>query len=871
MPDCKSDIKFNSRLLTVKLGCISLTFSLLILFSNQLFTQEKSEFEEITVSFAVEGIGMADISVLIQDQDIYLPINTVFDFIKINNTTAPGMDYVQGFFISPEDTFRIDRTKNQIFFHNKVTNLKPDDLIRTETNLYLKSNYFGEIFGLECSFNFRSLSVLLKTKVELPSIREMRLEHIRKNMRNLDSDRQADTTIARNHPMFYFGMADWFLNNNQRINGKGNTQINLALGGILAGGETEIEINSYLNEPFAEHQINYLWRYVDNDNKLLRQVSAGKINTQAVSTIYAPVVGVQLTNAPTSFRRSFGFYRISDYTEPGWTVELYANNVLVDYVKADPSGFYTFEVPLIYGNSEFRLRFYGQWGEEKISVQNISIPYNFLPPQEFEYTIGAGVVEDHNNSIFYRNSINYGVNRSITLGGGMEYLSSLKGIKFLPFLSSYLNIASGVLFSGEYMHGVKFQGILNYTLASQLQFELAYTKYNKEQNAVSTISLEERRFALSMPFHLGDLGIFSRMDINQTILPYMRYTAANLILSSYFWGISTNFTTAGLFNDISTPEIRSSLSFSFSLPSRIILRPTIQFDHKRNEIVLFKCEIENQILTRLFIKGTFERNMQYDMSGFLISLRYELPFAQVNSAFNYANNISTLSNSAGGSLIYDMSRNLIDAKNKTSVGKCGLIILPFLDINGNDKKDSGEPRVPEINFRIINGGRIEYSKSDSTIIVSELEPYTSYFIEFTTASFENVAWQIKKPTVSVSCNPNQIKLIEIPIMVAGEISGTVYFTDKNEKKGLGRIIVLFYDSQTELVGRVITETDGYYDFIGLKPGTYKARIDSSQLKMIQMESTPLEISFDIKPLQEGDVISGQDFILKSIRSETKLP
>ena len=722
MPDYKSDIKFNSRLLTSKLGYILLTFSLLILFSGQLFSQVKSEFEEITVSFSVEGIGIDDISVLIRDQDIYLPINTVFDFIKINNTIAPGMDYVKGFFISPKDTFRIDRAKNQIIFQNKVTNLKPDDLIRTETNLYLKSKYFGEVFGLECSFNFRSLSVLLKTKIELPAIREMRLENIRKNIRNLNSERQADTTIARNHPLFYFGMADWFLSNNQQINGIGNTQINLALGGILAGGETNIDINSYLNESISERQINYLWRYVDNDNKFLRQVSAGTINTQAISTIYAPVVGVQLTNTPTSFKRSFGFYRISDYTEPGWTVELYANNVLVDYVKADPSGFYTFNVPLIYGNSEYMLRFFGQWGEEKMSVQNISIPYNFLPPQEFEYTMGAGVVEDNNNSFFYRNSINYGVNRSITLGGGIEYLSSLRGIKFLPFLRSNFNIAPGVLFSGEYYQGVKFQGLISYTLPSQLQFELGYTKYDKDQDAINTFNLEERNFSFSIPFHLGGLGIFSRMNIDQTILSYMKYTAANFIISTYYGGISANFTTNSLFYDNITPEIESNLSLSFSLPLRIILRPAVQFDHKRNEFSLLKCEIENQILTRLFVEGSFERNLLYNMNNFQITLRYELPFAQINSAFNNANNVSTISNSASGSFIYDANRNIIDAKNRPSVGKCGLVILPFLDINGNNKKDPGEPRVPEINFRIINGGRIEYSKSDSTTSVSELEP-----------------------------------------------------------------------------------------------------------------------------------------------------
>ena len=55
-------------------------------------------------------------------------------------------------------------------------------------------------------------------------------------------------------------------------------------------------------------------------------------------------------------------------------VELYVNNVLVDYVKADASGFFTLQVPLVYGNSFIKLKFYGPWGEERYKEQTLTIP-----------------------------------------------------------------------------------------------------------------------------------------------------------------------------------------------------------------------------------------------------------------------------------------------------------------------------------------------------------------------------------------------------------------------------------------------------------------------------------------------------------------
>ena len=36
--------------------------------------------------------------------------------------------------------------------------------------------FFGQIFGLDCTFDYRNFSVFLDTKLELPIIREMRKE-----------------------------------------------------------------------------------------------------------------------------------------------------------------------------------------------------------------------------------------------------------------------------------------------------------------------------------------------------------------------------------------------------------------------------------------------------------------------------------------------------------------------------------------------------------------------------------------------------------------------------------------------------------------------------------------------------------------------
>ena len=185
----------------------------------------------------------------------------------------------------------------------------------TESNLYLRSSYFGNVFGLDFVFNFRSLSVTLNSKLELPLIHEMRLEEMRKNLTRLKGNVKADTILGRSYPLFRFGMADWSAIATEEINGKSDTRLNLSLGAMVAGGEATANLNYSSTNPFTEKQQYYLWRYVDNDFNLLRQASLGKIATNATSTIYNPIIGVQFTNTPTTYRRSFGTYTLSDRTE----------------------------------------------------------------------------------------------------------------------------------------------------------------------------------------------------------------------------------------------------------------------------------------------------------------------------------------------------------------------------------------------------------------------------------------------------------------------------------------------------------------------------------------------------------------------------
>ncbi len=850
----------------MKRGCFVGFILFLFLLPYHLKAQDEPIYDEISVYLQVKDIGGMEVPAVIKDDVVYLPLKDIFDFLKFKTDMSQSMDSISGFLITTKESYILDYKNNKITFQGKTFQLKPGEMIRTETNLYLLSKYFGEVFGLNSKYSIRTLSVNMETKLELPAMREKRLEQMRQNINRITGEVKTDTTIKRSFPLFHFGMADWSVIGTQQIGQKEDTRINLALGSVIAGGEANFMLNYNTNEAFSEKQQYYYLRYVNNNRSWLRQTIFGKIGTDAISSIYNPVVGMRLTNTPTTYRRSFGTYNLSDYTTPNWTVELYVNNVLVDYKKADASGFFNFQVPLVYGNSQIRLKFYGPWGEERVKEQTLTIPFNFMPVKKLEYTLVAGMVEDSTNSILSRGSFNYGVSKSITVGAGVEYLSSVTSGPVMPFFTMSTRPLSNLILTGEYTYGVRAKGIMSFQFKNNMQMELNYTKYEPGQKAVNYNYLEERKAIFTLPIKANKFSLYNRMTYNQIIMPGTRYTTAEWLISGALFGVNTNLTNYAMFSEQSKPYTYSNLSFSLRLPGGYMVMPQTQFNYSQAQFISAKIGIEKYVFKNGFFSLSYENNFLSKVQMAQFGFRYDFPFAQTGFTVRQSNAETTLMEVARGSLIMDAKTRYFGANNRTSVGKGALVFAPFLDLNCNDKRDPGEPKEYNLSIRI-SGGKPFQDDKDSTIRVLDLESYTSYYVELDQNSFDNVAWKLRKKTMTVIVDPNQFKLIEVPIAVVGEVSGTVYKKGKGEAAGLGRIVVNFFDKNSKVVGKTLTEPDGYFSYLGLAPGKYYAQVDTSQLKRVNMSIDSAQLPFNIKQSRDGDIVEGIDFTLTSLKAE----
>ena len=820
-------------------------------------------YDELLVTTYLESSWNFNTHMIITNENIlFVKVEDLFKNLEIPCTMDENETKMTGFVENETKNYVIDFDAKQITIGPKAYKVQKE-LIKEAGSMYLESNMLAQAFGLNLTFNPRSLSAKLVADFELPKIKQKRLEKTRSNIARLRGEPVAtDTVVKRNYHLFKFGTMDWGVAMDQTMSQETHNSLSLGLGAELLYGEANVSAYYDDRYKFDNRQLRYSWRFVDNESKLLKQAQLGNIYNPTIATLNYPVIGASLRNSPTTLRRASGFYTISENTEPNWTVELYINDILVNYTVADASGLFVFNVPNVYGYNQLKLKFYGPLGEERTEERTLNVPFTFMPANVFEYGLSGGVLQDGNNSRFGRADFNYGVNRFLTFGGGIEYLSSIPNSPFIPFTKIGFQPFSKLVLNLEYAHNVRIKGLLNYYLTQSASLELGYAKYKEGQQATLFNALVEKNAAISVPFTLQKVSGFTKLTFNQFDYEKFNYQQTNLMVSAHYKQFSANSST--LLNWVSKNPIYGStlLSMSAAMKNGLLIRPSAQYNLNSNSFMLVKADVEKRV-SRAYFSVSYERNFETQNDNLYFSFRYDLPFMRTNLTGSYSNNKFRFSESAQGSIAFDGDNKYLRAGSNSALGKGGILFYPFFDRNNNGVMDPGEKLILLTRVKV-TGGSAEISKKDSIVRVSDLNAFVDYNVEFTDLDMENVAWRFKYKKYRVVVDPNQYKHICVPVISVGEVSGNAYLQKSDTLVGISRILVKFYPKNSKkMVAETLSEADGYLYYLGLAPGDYVARIDSTQLSNLNDVATPPQFDFTIKTVEQGDVVEGMNFTLRS--------
>lgn len=143
------------------------------------------------------------------------------------------------------------------------------------------------------------------------------------------------------------------------------------------------------------------------------------------------------------------------------------------------------------------------------------------------------------------------------------------------------------------------------------------------------------------------------------------------------------------------------------------------------------------------------------------------------------------------------------------------------------------------------------------IVQEGLTNITRHAHAFHAQAVENLAAATRR--MRVLPRPGKVHELNFPVVMTGEVDGTVYLLEAGKPRGIGNAEVELVDPQGVVAVSTRSGNDGYYILPAIKPGRYTVRINPAQLDKLALKTnTPV----DLLVRGDGDFVNGMDFVLR---------
>jgi hypothetical protein len=367
---------------------------------------------------------------------------------------------------------------------------------------------------------------------------------------------------------------------------------------------------------------------------------------------------------------------------------------------------------------------------------------------------------------------------------------------------------------------------------------------------------------LSTPLKYKFFSGFTNISFRQNSYEAFNYNQINFMLSTAVHKISVNSTIFINWASGTSPEINSNLALSYRFLNGLALQTKTAYNFAENSLKNISIILQKKI-SKINLNFSFQRDFLSKSSTLSLNASYALPFSNFGFNSSYSENRLIFGENAQGSIAFGAGDAPLKLGSNSAIGKGGVLLYPYLDLNANGKFDSGEKKV-FLPYAKVIGAKAVISKKDSIVRVFDLSAFTNYKVEFSNTDLSNIAWRFKHKTYKILVDPNQYKRVFVPVIPVGEIVGMVYLRKGKSLHGQDRITIEIIDEKGNKIAKSLSEYDGYFTYLGLKPGKYTVRVDEKQLKRLNFKALPSAHQITVKVTEYGDVIEGLDFTLSKI-------
>jgi len=840
----------------------------------------------------------------LHEGEVLLPLMPFFAAIDFPIAVNPIDGEAQGWFRREEQTFSLDLKHHWVRIKQQQLEVSRQRLIAYDHEIYASVKAMERWFDLHIDFDLSTMVVVVSSDTPLPL--EQRIQR-GKALYNLASKKQEgnpqempvydDPYQAIEIPAIDLSSTS----GTTRSNGVQRTSQRFSL---LARGDL-----AYMNgglyydwEDSGKQQLRLDLTRKSLSGNLLGFLQATEVELGDVFAPQIPLIGsadrgagVVLSNFPISRPTEFDRTTLRGDLPPGWEVQLYRNETLIDATQPNTEGRYEFiDVALLYGNNDLRLVFYGPQGQIREEHQRFNVGRDLVPVGAFHYRaafnqLGKSLFEIGRQATVEEDmaampaasgaqnrfslEAEYGLSNRISLAGAVASVPTLSGQQSsasIGLRSTYAGMFTrldavttenggyGAKLAtqtrlGEFNLFGEIASFHNYTRAGS---NSAGRKALQREASLRVDGIVGSEASLRVPFTLG----FN----DQRFVDGSAVQDWNLRLSAFLDSVSVsnkldlrrNIAARGGVNSRTDGELLLGGRLDHvSLRGGLRYKVTPQF--RADSIALSAQWLVGQNYN---MKSTFDyalasrsarlgMDVNRDYENFAVGLS-----ASVDDDLGYqvvmTFTMAIGPDPRGGAL--HLSPHSLATQGAASV-------RTFLDRNGDGQFNRGDELLPEVALAGVSSTRDLRTDDNGVLYAPALGAYNEPELSVDLRSLEDPYWLPSVPGYRIPTRPGHTAVVDIAVTMTGDIEGSTYFRDGGETREVANVNLELVGAEGQVVQTVKSAYDGYYVFSQVRPGNYRIRVKAEQierLKLARIAARPVVVG------GEGEVVDGMDIILR---------
>ena len=589
----------------------------------------------------------------------------------------------------------------------------------------------------------------------------------------------------------------------------------------------------------------------DPKGELLGPLKATHFALGDVSTFSTPLVsqsvagrGALVTNRPVERPDSFDRTSFRGELPNGWDAELYRNGQLLAFAEARTDGRYEFiDVPLLYGQNRFEVVLYGPQGQVRRDSKVIPVGLDSIPPRQTYYW--AGIHEAGEDLIRlgeYLPTLQGGWRGGVGLERGINAKTSVAASLFslqidgnrYDYLEGSVRRAVGPALvelsaASDLGRGMAIRGqMLGQLGNSYITAESVWARGGFISDQIAEYIDSRHSLAVDHSFKIGTKLIPVHIDAQYETRSDGRDSldiTGRMSLNLNRLSLTGELNWEKRFSDIGSdpPDRLGARLLANGRIGKLRLRGEAVYrlaPEKRFEKVNFTGEWRAGERSDWRAELGYDAGLDRGRAGIGIIRRFER-FSLTASAEAATDG----SVAAGLNLAFSFGPDPRSGKFRISNNKLAnngqALAIVYHDENRDGIRQPGEALAENVELTAGQTVALTATDENGRAIIDNLQPFRPVLIGIDSSSLPNPYVQPALPGIVITPRPGIAMTVELPLVSAGEVEGTLMRGGGGGIAGVGMELV---DGAGRVVRQTQTEFDGFFLFEGVPYGQYIVRI-----------------------------------------------